>query len=44
MMPATFAENCLPLKKLPAGNFLRFDLKTPIEFASDAAKRGAANG
>lgn len=44
MMPASCSKNCLPVEKLPAGNFLQVDQKTPIELAFDADKRGAANG
>lgn len=44
MMLAWCSENRLAVEKLPAGNFLQVDLKTPIELAFDVDNRGATNG
>ena len=44
MKPVPSSKNCLPVEKLPAGNFLQVDLKMRVECAFDADKKGAANG
>lgn len=43
-MPHTHLHSHLSNGKLPAGNFSKFGVKTPIELTLDACKRGAQNG